>query len=242
MPGFTFPKLEALKNNYSELVNKLLEKHHILDVNLLPQHRQAQLARIEAALHEAEEIKQPFNTEQCKSAVVLGVYLEIKDEIESSYTTGFTAALLRTNRFTEGLTDPARSGLYEEINSAMGVSEENPLDEESRQMIMEIHNNVKDHKGILPEIKNSYESDILSQLVNNSNELKPVKISESRINGVMYAQEKVNDSLKDFDKQKLNKTDTRESQLFFEGVLKQYPKCASQSTSDAPAANTTCKM
>ncbi len=165
MPGFTFPKLEVLKNNYSELVGKLLEKHQIEDVNLLPQHRQAQLARIEAALHEAEEINSPFNTEQCKSAVVLGVYLEIKEEIESSYTTGLTAALFRTNRFTAGLTDPARSGLYEEIDSAMGVSEENPLDEESRQMIMDIYNNVKDHKDIEPEIKNSYETDILSKLV-----------------------------------------------------------------------------
>ena len=215
MPGFTFPKLEALKNNYYELVNKLLEKHHILEVNLLPQHRQAQLARIEAALHEAEELDlkefdSPTEWEQYQSAIVNDACRAIKAEITSEYKDGFTAAVLGV--FSKELTDPKQSALFNLIEEVMGVTEENPL---SIQYVVNTHN-------LHQEIKSIDKSKL------------------AHVETTQYPWEdkdpvdQVKKEIKTFDKKNLKAPKVSEVSMF--------QNIAPQQDSDAPVANTTCKM
>ncbi|QDP72482.1 hypothetical protein FOG18_07895 [Legionella israelensis] len=217
MPGFTFLKLETLQEKYFELTAKLMKKHNTDDVNNLPEHRQAQLARIEEALHQAEDLKPVlFNNqeelEQYQSAIVLRTYLDIKKEIETKeyYTEGYTAAVLKKIPFASNLTDPSRSELYKDIDVAMGVSEENSLDEEALKLIKDAHSTARSI--------NIYKNEVLP------------KISENLVGGLRHveagstkpAQLETYRAVETFDKEKLKKAETRESTFNYQGEVFAY--------------------
>ncbi|QBR84411.1 hypothetical protein E3983_08575 [Legionella israelensis] len=258
MPGFTFLKLETLQEKYFELTAKLMKKHNTDDVNNLPEHRQAQLARIEEALHQAEDLKPAlFNNqeelEQYQSAIVLRTYLDIKKEIETKeyYTEGYTAAVLKKIPFASNLTDPSRSELYKDIDVAMGVSEENSLDEEALHIINEVHSTIRLNQAPLPKIRNLYETGILPGITENSlkvlhhveaDSIKPKQdvpdqikdqiktFDKNTLSGIETKEgtwekndlDQTKDTIKVFDKSNLKKTDTRESTFDYQNEVFTY--------------------
>ncbi|MDI9819730.1 MULTISPECIES: hypothetical protein [unclassified Legionella] len=216
MPGFTFPKLEVLEANLTALTKKLLDAHGVGEVSKLPTHRQKHLAKIETALHTAEDLQPAlFNNQEeletYQAAIVLDTYLAIKKEIETDeyYTEGYRAKVLKKIPIASRWTDPSRSVLYNNLKEAMGVSEKNPLDEEALKIIQEVHSTLVLNQNPLPKIKNLYANGILPEIAQNVvNKLQHVEADS--IKPVQAPFDQVTDQIKSFSRDTLRNTATKQ--------------------------------
>lgn len=227
MSRFTFPTLSELQDKYFTLVNKLLEKHLVDNVEQLPANRQTQLSKIEKALHQAESLNvQNFGNnqkqfEQHQSATVLGAYLEIKQEIRQEYSNSYTATLFSfapssvSNKFI----NPESSALYSEIDNAMGVTAENELDKQTLQHIQMVH--------LANQAETAVSSLNIARLAKEGIENAEINLKKTDTKIGTWdknPKDQILDGIRLFDNKNLKNTETRESGLVFEGNLPHMPR------------------
>ena len=244
MSRFTFPTLTELQENYHALVNNVIAKHQVESPDKLPTSRKAQLEKIERALHQAESLTVKLfdndqeRLEQFQSATVLGVYLDIKQGIKNSYENSYSGALLNYIPYSGGqYTNPQNDALYSEIDTAIGVTDENVLDDEAIKNIRLVHQanqtkhaiNAFDSSKLKPTttkdsgwVKDQRDTTLNEFMAFDQSQLKTPAVEDNAWKKT--AEAKNLSQIKLFDHSNLNKTETRESGLVFTGDLPQMPK------------------
>jgi hypothetical protein len=119
----------------------------------------------------SEEQNDKLLNDEQRSLIITGAFLQIKCEIEKEYSGKFNKALSFIKK-----NDPTNSELYNNIDQTIGISTDNPMDEDTKNEAIKTYNQFV---GIIEHVKKFHEE------VKPSNQPKLIKVN-TNVNDHLY--------------------------------------------------------